>query len=192
MPHSQLFTRVLPRLAIRRRLTRSPFRMMVLLFLGLGAPALATAGAIKEPPATLSPVTLKDQFDVQTRVEAQPGRPVIVLVADRQGKDAAARWEKRLREVALAVNVRVVSVADLKGAPRILRGVIRRAMPSDTATRVLLDWDGAIAPAVRGAESHLVAAAYGDDGRLQRWESLPLDRESAAVTQRLVSAVRAP
>jgi hypothetical protein len=69
-------------------------------------------------------------------------------------------------------------------------------MPKDTSARVLLDWDGALGRPVRGADRPLVAAAYGRDGRLRRWEALPLADQgadaAAAVAQGLVRAAALP
>jgi hypothetical protein len=42
---------------------------------------------------------------------------------------------------------------------------------------------------VRGADRPLVAAAYGRDGRLRRWEALPLDDQGAGAAAALAQAV---
>jgi hypothetical protein len=163
-----------------------------LLATALAVPLQAQGGSRFEPPAVLPAVTLRDQFDVLTVLPPQPGRPVVVLASARAGKDAAARWQRRLQDVGATAGVQVVSVADLAGVPRLLRGMIRRVLPSDTAARVLLDWEGALARRVRGERAPLVAAAYGADRGLKGWEALSLEREDAAVTRRLMAALREP
>jgi hypothetical protein len=154
----------------------------------LGAPR----GVLAQPPAQLPVATLRDQFGGTTAITSPPGAPVVVLASNREGGEAAGRWERQVRAASAGSAVRVLSVADLRGAPRMLRGVIRGQMPKDTATRILLDWDGAVGRPVRGAERPLVAAAYGRDGRLRRWEALPLAvppaGESAALARALVQA----
>jgi hypothetical protein len=157
----------------------------------LGVPV----GVPAQPPAQLPAATLRDQFGGTTTLASPPGAPVVVLASNREGSDAAARWERQFRAAtagSMAGVVRVLSVADLRGAPRLVRGLIRGQMPKDTARRVLLDWDGALGRPVRGADRPLVAAAYGRDGRLRRWEALPLTvppaGESAALAQGLVRA----
>jgi hypothetical protein len=164
---------------------------------GVGAVMLgAPAGALAQPPAQLPAATLRDQFGGATAITSPPGTPVVVLASNRDGGEAAGRWERQVRAASAGSAVRVLSVADLRGAPRVLRGVIRGQMPKDTATRILLDWDGALGRPVRGAERPLVAAAYGRDGRLRRWEALPLavppDGESAALARALVQAALGP
>jgi hypothetical protein len=154
----------------------------------LGAPG----GALAQPPAQLPAATLRDQFGAAAAITSPPGTPVVVLASNREGGEAAGRWERQVRAASAGSAVRVLSVADLRGAPRLLRGVIRGQMPKDTATRILLDWDGAVGRPVRGADRPLVAAAYGRDGQLRRWEALPLAAppagESAALARALVQA----
>jgi hypothetical protein len=166
------------------------FAGAVLLAASVAAPALA------QPPAQLPAAMLRDQFGAATALANPPGAPVVVLASNREGSDAAARWERQFRAASAGSAVRVLSVADLQGAPRLLRGVIRGQMPKDTAARVLLDWDGALGRPLRGADRPLVAAAYGPDGRLRRWEALSLTGESAAeraaLAQALVRAAGAP
>lgn len=157
----------------------------------LGAQAAAASGA-GAPPPRLPAVTLRDQFGSITALASPPGVPIIVIASNREGSDAAARWERQFRTASAGSAVRVLSVADLRGAPRLVRSLIRNQMPKDTATRVLLDWDGALGRPVRTDDRPLVAAAYGRDGRLRQWETLSLGAESAAVAQTLVRAAVQP
>ncbi len=150
--------------------------------------ALGSATAAAQPPAQLPAATLRDQFGGGVTLASPPGAPVVVLASNREGGEAAGRWERQFRTASAGSGVRVLSVADLRGAPRLVRRLIRGQMPKDTAARVLLDWDGALGRPVRGADRPLVAAAYGRDGRLRRWEALPLTGETAALAQTLVQA----
>jgi hypothetical protein len=156
-----------------------------------GAQATRTQ-AVGTPPAQLPAATLRDQFGSATTLASPPGVPVVVLASNREGSEAAGRWERQIRAASAGGAVRVLSVADLRGAPRVVRGLIRSQMPKDTAARVLLDWDGALGRPVRGADRPLVAAAYGRDGRLRHWEALSLTTGSAAVAQTLVRAAEQP
>lgn len=150
-----------------------------------------------EPTAAFPAVALRDQFGTAVTLASPPGVPVVVLASNREGSEAAGRWQRVFRDAAqTAGGVRVLSVADLRGAPRLVRGLIRGQMPKDTAARVLLDWDGALGRPVRGPDRPLVAAAYGRDGRLRRWEALPLGEPpagaAAATAQALVRAAAQP
>lgn len=154
----------------------------------LGAQPVAPPAG-RAPPAQLPAATLRDQFGTATTLASPPGVPVVVLASDRTGSDAAGRWQRVFRDASAGSVVRVLSVADLQGAPRLVRGLIRGQMPKDTTARVLLDWDGALGRPVRGADRPLVAAAYGRDGRLRRWEALPLGDPGAGAAAALAQAV---
>ncbi len=152
-----------------------------------GTSAVAQGG----PPPSLPTVVLQDQFDVQTDVSV-PHSPAILLVAGRAGSAAMKRWMLVMREAAPAHEVRVIPIADLKGAPFFIKGRIKASMPKDTTVRILLDWDGRLARVVRGDRGDLVAAVYGGDGKLRKWEALSTKGEDAGVAQALVRSAQTP
>lgn len=160
----------------------------------LGAALLAVAplgGALSAQPAapaTIPAFSVKDQFDRPLTREAVAGTPVIFIVAAREGADAAQRWSAALRGRARARGVRTVNVADLKGAPRLLRGVIRGSFPKDTAQAILMDFGGRLGRALRGKRPALVAVVYGADGRLRRAVELPTDGTDGAIRDGLLTA----
>lgn len=154
----------------------------------LPVPATTTLPA----PPTLPAFMVTDQFDRPLARGALTGSTVLFLVAAREGADAARRWFGALREPARARGIRIVSVADLKGAPRFLRGLIRRGFPKDTAEAILMDFDGRLGRALRGEKPALVAVVYAADGRLQRAMELPLGDPDAAIGAALLGAARTP
>lgn len=166
------------------RFTRGISALCALMF---GSVALSQGG----PPPSLPAVVLQDQFDVHTTVNV-PQSPAILLVAGRAGSEAMKRWLLVMREVAPSRDVRVLPIADLKGAPFFIKGRIKGSMPKDTTVRVLLDWDGKLARVVRADRGDLVAAVYGSDGKLRKWEVLSTKGEDAAVAQDLVRSAQAP
>ncbi|HYW30923.1 MAG TPA: hypothetical protein VE869_05395 [Gemmatimonas sp.] len=117
---------------------------------------------------------------------------MIFLVASREGAEGAERWEAALRASARSRGVRIVSVADLKSAPRLLRRVIRRDFPKDTATGILMDFSGQLGRALRGERLPLVAVAYGADGRLRRAIELPLGRTDVTRAELLLTSAERP
>ena len=143
------------------------------------------------PPQSLPAVVLQDQFDVHTNVNV-PHSPAILLVAGRAGSAAMKRWMFVMREAAPTHDVRVLPIADLKGAPFFIKGRIKGSMPKDTTFRILLDWDGKLARIVRADRGDLVAAVYGSDGKLRKWEALSTQGEDASVAQALVRSAQAP
>lgn len=143
-------------------------------------------------PQTLPAFSVKDQFERPLVREALTGLPVLFIVSAREGADAARRWFASLREPARARGLRIVSVADLKGAPRLLKGVIRRSFPKDTAESILMDFDGRLGRVLRGDKAALVAVVYGADGRLQRAVELPLSGPDVAISAVLLGSTPKP
>lgn len=130
---------------------------------------------------------LVDQFDRAYDLAQVRGRPVVVLVADREGSDGQRLWLASLR-ASLPASAVVVAAADLVGAPRLLRGVIRKGFPKDTTVRILMDWDGRVARRVRGERDHLVALVFGPDGGIRERFVLPASAVDAGVRGRVVAA----
>ncbi|MDX2184300.1 MAG: hypothetical protein SFW08_09970 [Gemmatimonadaceae bacterium] len=165
--------------AIRRRAT--PVTLMLILAFA-ASPVLPA-----QAPTALPTATLEDQFGRATDLTALRGTPVVVFAADRDGFDALAKWVARVRTLAPAT-VQVLSLADLRSAPRLLRGVIRGGMPRDTTRRVLLDWGGALARPVRGEKQPLVAAVYDARGMLVTTTPLGLTGPDDATVSALLKA----
>lgn len=159
--------------------------------LALFVSGAAAAAQDAPPPHLLPPVVLQDQFDVSTTVNALRA-PVIVLVAGRAGSEAMKRWMLVLRNSAPAAGVRVLPIADLKGAPFFIKGRIKASMPKDTSARILLDWDGKLARPVRANRGDLVVVVYSSDGKLKGWESVLTTREDSAHAQRWLKLATEP
>lgn len=139
-------------------------------------------------PAIMPAFSAKDQFERLLTREGLAGLRVIFIVAAREGAGAAQRWAEPLRDPASARGVRVVNVADLVGAPRLLRGLIRRGFPKDSSQSVLLDFDGTLGRALPGPRPPIVAVAYGADGRLRSAEELPIASADQATADRRIAA----
>ncbi len=130
---------------------------------------------------TLPRAEIKDQFDRAYTLATVAERAVLVFASDREGFDAMLTYASAARS-ALRTDVQTFARADLKGAPRLVRGMIRRGMPKDSTARVLLDWNGDLGPLLRPREDHLVAALFNPDGTLRRRIALPLKSiDTAAV-----------
>lgn len=151
------------------------------------APAQAVVTSVPTAPAVLPAFAVADQFDRTLTREALGGKVVVFLVAARSGANAAEAWSNALREPARARDIRVVNVADLKGAPRLLRALIRRDFPKDTSRAILMDFGGTIGRALRGERAALVGVVYGSDGRLLRSLELPITSPTVALRERLLA-----
>lgn len=138
-------------------------------------------------PEQLPAYRLLDQFNRLVTDSSISRRASIIIVAGRNGAAAAERWTQRIRAALTPSGPTVIAVADLAGAPRLLRGLIRGMFPKDSSAGVALDWDGIIGRPVRGDRAPLVVAVYGADGRLREWMSLSTKTEDLATLQRLVA-----
>jgi hypothetical protein len=71
----------------------------------------------------------------------------MMLVSDKGGSQYSKEWalsvQKHLKKIEDATSVKVVACLQLTDVPEILRGGIKRLMPREKETRVLLDWEGA-------------------------------------------------
>ena len=92
---------------------------------------------------------LEDQFGKLHDPSELAGRVVVVLGADRAGHALASSWGpallRALDERGVAERVRGYAVADLRGVPSALRGIVRRVLPGERELTVLLDWAGELA-----------------------------------------------
>ena len=159
--------------------------------------ALSAQGSPAEPrrvpargvsvPEQLPAYRLLDQFNRLVTDSSISRRASIIIVAGRNGAAAAERWTQRIRAALTPSGPSVIPVADLVGAPRILRGFIRGMFPKDTSAAVALDWEGVIGRPIRGDRAPLIAAVYGADGRLREWMTLSTKTEDIATLQRLVA-----
>lgn len=156
----------------------------------LFAPSILSAqvGRSTTVPDQLPSYRLLDQFNRLVTNEAITRRAAIIIVAGRNGAAAAEQWTQRIRAAVSSAEADVLPVADLSGAPRMLRGMIRKMFSKDTTAAVALDWDGVIARPMRGTRAPLVAVVYGTDGRLKEWISLSTTQVDVATVQRLLAA----
>jgi len=128
---------------------------------------------------------LEDTDGRRRRLSEFRGRTVVLFVVGGESREAAAQAGALLAPGLRDTDAVVVAVADMRGVPRLMRGVVRGAvragmrrahdeaarqvpdMPPDAWDRftLLLDWDGA------------ALDALALRGRTDRFHVLVLDRE---------------
>lgn len=165
---------------------------VALWFYGITSTSIAGAQAARGGPtveslSSLPLNALMDQFGRSIDMAALRGRAVILLVADKDGSDGLRSWLMALRAAAPSTVV-VLAAADLEGAPRFLRGIIKSGFPKDTSAGVLLDWTGTVARRVRGERDHLVGLVFAADGGVRERLVLPMSGVSNEVRARLLGA----
>ena len=140
------------------------------------------------PPVHLPDFQLFDQFGRELDHGTYDGVPLVLVVGDRQGAPGVALWTAALRAVIGSDDdTSVLPIADLRGVPRVLRGMVKRLLPTDPDHWCAIDWEGQLGAAVRASHGPLVAAAYGRDRVLRTWEVLPLDTVESSIMVRLVT-----
>ncbi len=93
-------------------------------------------------------LVLRDQYDSTFALGTTRGTVVVLVCGDRRGNRYMAAYSRAVRE--RFPGVRVVSVANLRGVPSLMRGMVRgrfRGEEADGSRKgsVLLDWTGAVA-----------------------------------------------
>ena len=105
----------------------------------VGGPAMAAAAD------SLVDFQFEDQFGHAYARAAYAERAVVAMVGDRGGSvfcTALRRAFATAPFVQTPAGAAVLVIADLRGVPSLLHGVVRRSMPKDRGEPVLLDWKG--------------------------------------------------
>jgi hypothetical protein len=118
---------------------------------GLGPRA---AGAIPKGPAgagTLISFEIEDQFD-RVYTENDFLKTILVIIgSDRGGSKYNELWGNAigdsLRNERNHQQIKFLPVADLRVAPSLVRGIVKRFFPKEKERWVLLDWSGRFARA---------------------------------------------
>lgn len=100
--------------------------------------------ATKEQSTPAAPAfRLEDQFGESHSVSYPLDRPVVFVLADREGSRQVDDWVRWLVDV-YGDRVAVYGVARLEGVPRALRSTVKFLFKREVAHPVLLDWTGEI------------------------------------------------
>jgi hypothetical protein len=89
---------------------------------------------------------IEDQFK-QKHTDAEfTDSVVITLGGNKGGKDFVQLWSEALKDSLAAdsglIGVKLVSIADMRGVPFFLKGMIRGKLPQQPEHWMLLDWKG--------------------------------------------------
>ena len=88
--------------------------------------------------------TLEDQYQQEWAWDKHwRGKPTIVMMTDRSGKDYLQNWIKPLVD-SLNDKVRFASFADVSTVPGFLKGFIRSKFREAFTWSILMDWDGVV------------------------------------------------
>lgn len=137
--------------------------LFVLFLLGPGTAALAES-------SKLIPFEIEDQFDqVHTDADVR-GHVVIVTGSDKDGSPFNGRWNRAIiedldRDVGID-SIAFVGVADLRGVPFFLKGMIKGKFPQKPEQGTLMDWKGLFAKTYRFEPKASNILVFSPDGDL--------------------------
>jgi hypothetical protein len=122
-------------------MTRSLLLLACLVTLSITTTAADPATAIGKRAITF---TLEDQYEQEWAWDKHwRGKPTIVMMTDRNGKDYLQNWIKPLVD-SLDSKVRFASFADVSTVPGFLKGFIRSRFREAFTWSILMDWDGVV------------------------------------------------
>lgn len=114
--------------------------------------AACTVAAAGQPPAAALALSLKDQYEHETRLGDPTGGLLLLVYGDRLGSDFMGAWIHAVGEHYQAVEqaITIVRVANLHAVPAFFQPYVKgkfRTKNSDGSPNlpVLLDWDGLLA-----------------------------------------------
>lgn len=142
---------------------------------------------------------LPDQFGRVYDAAEYRGRRFYVVAAGSGGRSAATAWGTMLPRALAAgadpapaadtLPAPVVLVADLRGVPRWLRGLVRGRFPHARRDAVLLDWTGALAVQLALDPARCTVVAVSPAGRpMLRLTTLSADTAEVAAFVRRADA----
>jgi len=113
---------------------------------------------------------LEDQFSKEHTWSKFNGKPVILLLSDREGSKYSDNWSKPLFEK-FGKNVEFIAIADVSSVPFFLKGFIRGKFREAYKNPVLLDWDGDIVEYYGITENVTTFIAINKNGIVQSYLS---------------------
>ena len=140
-------------------------RLPVFLVLALLLP-MATVAA----PAELIDFKVEDQFKkIHTRDEVR-GKLFIIVGADRKGSEFTGAWSNAImsgiRRLGVQDQVVEVGLADLRGLPFFLKGMIRGKFAEKSKGWSIMDWKGVFPKAYGFENDKANILVFGPDGAL--------------------------
>ncbi len=136
------------------------------------------------PEGPLPSLAGEDQRGGRVGVTSPPGRWFVLFVADREAGEALADWPERAAGQ-VGERATVLGVAQLKGVPRLVAGLVRKRLARHD-NPVLLDWTGTVAAWSAAPAGRVTAIVVGPDGMARAvlcgpWTAEEFDRFCSAV-----------
>ena len=138
-------------------------RAVLILWLA-AAPALAEGTKQR----TLIEFEIEDQFREKHTHREFIGKALIVVGSNKGGKDYNEPWAETLRDSldASGHDVSFLGLADVRGVPFFLKGMIRGKFPKSRDRWALADWKGEFAKAYCFEKDHCNVLVFDPEGNL--------------------------
>ena len=150
-----------------RRLTNCLFLIVL-----IAGPRFASAGGDEAKESTLIEFKIKDQFKKEYTDAQFRGVPLCVLIANKGGSAFSRVWSPAIRDsldvMGLGGAVNVLGVADMRGVPFFLKGLVRGKLPKEPDKWMLVDWKGKFAKAYHCVKDSCNILLFDDDASLAR------------------------
>jgi hypothetical protein len=157
---------------------------------------LATFSLLPRPilaeEARVPSIELSDQFDkVHQHREPFP-RPLVIVVANRQGSHHIESWVSELYR-AHGKKVEIVGMADLRGVPGFMKPTLRKAFQTQSAQHaVLLDWSGTTVSGFERGKTGIDIYAVDLSGRILATVTGEMTPEKMEVLSKALGPTMAP
>jgi hypothetical protein len=167
-----------------------------------GALLLLTLAALSASAqeSGLPPFRLEDQFGSAHSDAEFRGAILVLLAGDREGSKHTRAWKEALKAALSGVpgaeGVRFAGLADLRGVPGFLQGMVRSRFPKEPERWVMLDWEGLFGKDYGLERGVCTVLVFDAEGRLVHRaggkEPDPKGVEAAAAAVRALLAQPAP
>lgn len=170
--------------------------------LALAATFLAASVRAEEPPVQPQPAPelpllfdfeMEDQFGAVHRRADYEGRVVVFLGSGKKGSEWNEVWGEAIRDSleawGLDGQVDRVGVADVRGVPGFIKGMVKRKFPKEPEKWALVDWDGEFAERYGWTKDEANILVFGADGRLAA-QAHSLEPPQAEI-RRILAAIEA-
>lgn len=118
----------------------------------------------------LIPFEISDQFDKVYTDQHYHQKILIVIGSDKAGKAYNPVWSGAIEEALVNLGIRnhvsILGIANLKGVPFFLKGMVKGKLPKDPDNRLLLDWGGEFAKAYKFEDKVCNIIIFDKDGKL--------------------------
>jgi hypothetical protein len=144
--------------------------------------------------SSLISFSLEDQFDQKYTDDDFAGQVIILVGSDKEGSRYNDRWSiaihDSLQARGLRDSVTFLAIANVKGVPRLFRGMVKGRFPREHGQSILLDWKGLFAESYKLHSDVSNILLFDKQGRMvHRMEGQELDQKKLKVFTRQIMSL---